>query len=272
MSKAKKSHELPLDSATELFLAAFDAIVEAESALHLAMSISARSEQQRLSLRQETDKIIRAKKGLMRKALKAGASCDKQLHGGRTGRAACALILLVINGENDLAKMVLPHANLDLVDVDGVGALHWACYQNQPELVKMLLDRDSSLAGRVDKKGLTPLHWCAKGDSVGCAEMLMGKGANANAQDVEGRTPMILACRVGNEGFANYMAPLCNLDVKDSQGRSAFNHILAGLAGPRPVDAVSRIKAQLERGILFSVAVAAGVGSGPRVATAARRL
>src|SRR5438046_3013381 len=46
--------------------------------------------------------------------------------------------------------------------------------------------------------GTTALHWAANWDDVRIANILIGAGANVNAKDESGITPLALACSKGN--------------------------------------------------------------------------
>ncbi len=72
--------------------------------------------------------------------------------------------------------------------------LHWAVVKGHKEVVKALLGKDGinvNIGGQYGKK--TPLHLAAQNNNKEVVEALLDKGANVNAEDDKGETPLDLA-------------------------------------------------------------------------------
>ena len=70
----------------------------------------------------------------------------------------------------------------------GSTALHAAAFVNAAGAVRTLLDRGADVQA-TDAAGLTPLHWAA------AAEVLLARGAGVDALSADGSTPFSLAVR-----------------------------------------------------------------------------
>jgi len=71
--------------------------------------------------------------------------------------------------------------------------IHSAAEKGDLAKVKALIAQDPSLASSKDKTGATPLHLAAKENHKDVAEFLLASGADVNAQDKYGFTPLDLA-------------------------------------------------------------------------------
>jgi cytohesin len=67
-----------------------------------------------------------------------------------------------------------------------------AVEQNSPEIVRLLLDRKAEV-NVVNKERKTALLLAAD-SSAGIPEILLAHGADLQARDLEGRTPLLVAC------------------------------------------------------------------------------
>ncbi|KAN0130577.1 hypothetical protein V8E53_011663 [Lactarius tabidus] len=91
--------------------------------------------------------------------------------------------------------------------MDLTGSLHSACYSGRLEMVREALDHGAE-SNAENIRGETPLHlvsrgqYESRGSGVGVLQLLLGRGANVNAQD-KGRTGAAFPwCRRQHEGRA----------------------------------------------------------------------
>jgi len=82
-----------------------------------------------------------------------------------------------------------------IVDTRGNSILHLAAKLNRVELLKWLLQESELLdLACVNHKQETPLLTAAKHDSLGCALLLLERGASFASFDCSGRSPLYYAC------------------------------------------------------------------------------
>jgi ankyrin repeat protein len=102
--------------------------------------------------------------------------------------------------------------------------LWWSCYFGQVNFVRDLVSDGTGGVHTADQKGLTLLHWCAEWGlpmHIDVATELIRQGANVNAKDVNGQTPLHRAAQFGRKALMNLLTEnKADLEVKDNQGRS----------------------------------------------------
>jgi cytohesin len=82
-------------------------------------------------------------------------------------------------------------AEVDARDQSNETALHWAALAGHGRIVDLLLERGASVDAQADKTLWTPLHSLAcAGDQAGIALSLVKAGADPDARDKWGRTPL----------------------------------------------------------------------------------
>jgi ankyrin repeat protein len=82
---------------------------------------------------------------------------------------------------------------------DGFTGLGYACFFGHADLARLLLDggADPSLAAR-NPLGVAPLHSAVTSGNAALVELLLGRGANPNAEEANGMTPLHTAAGHGN--------------------------------------------------------------------------
>jgi ankyrin repeat protein len=91
--------------------------------------------------------------------------------------------------------------------------------------VKTLLKYGANITCYDPEFGGSPLHWaCAEGHTK-VAELLMDRGANINALNKEGRTPLIIAAAFGKrDAVALLLKRKADRGVKDKDNKTAFDY------------------------------------------------
>ncbi len=100
--------------------------------------------------------------------------------------------------KNDLptARALLSAATVNLPQPDGMTALHWAAYHDDPATAKLLLAAGAN-AKAANRYGVTPLSLACTNGSAELVRLLLAAGADASAPLPGGETPLMTAARTG---------------------------------------------------------------------------
>jgi hypothetical protein len=79
--------------------------------------------------------------------------------------------------------------SLDIATAEGVTALHLAAATDQPDMIRLLLERGASVNPRT-QHGFTPLHWAASRDAIDSMAVLLAAGADLEAKARNQITPL----------------------------------------------------------------------------------
>ena len=95
-----------------------------------------------------------------------------------------------------LQALLQKGANVNAAQADGARAIHWAVYNGDLEMTKMLIaaGADVKVANR---NGSTPLWLASTNGDAAIIRALLDGGANPNESLPLGRTPLMLASRTG---------------------------------------------------------------------------
>ena len=105
---------------------------------------------------------------IVKELLKSGARINvKDMHKITPLINACQL------GFCKIAKLLIENdASLNLQDVDGNTALHWAVINNKTDIVQMLLDDKRCILNIKNRKGMTPIALAFQGNHLDIAKMI----------------------------------------------------------------------------------------------------
>lgn len=116
------------------------------------------------------------------------------------------------------------------------GEIHDAAKQGDLAKVRFLLARDPTLISSKDDSGNTPLHEAVFTAHAEVAEFLLSKGADVNAREKNGATPLILAAMGGKveiDGQGGVVTLLlahkADINAKSANGMTALH--VAALVG-----------------------------------------
>ena len=92
------------------------------------------------------------------------------------------------------------------LDGDGQTELHWAIEVNQDiEVIKTLISEGADVNAK-DKFGLTPLHVAADNGNIEITKFLVSSGAKVDAKDNDGETPLNMAVeRIGSIAVVEFL-------------------------------------------------------------------
>lgn len=98
----------------------------------------------------------------------------------------------------EVEKLLREHVPVNSAEGDGTTALHWAAYDDNLDLAKILLNAHADVNATTRIEALTPLELsCRNGDAAMIA-LLLDHGAKANGADSLGTTPLMIAAASGS--------------------------------------------------------------------------
>lgn len=87
-----------------------------------------------------------------------------------------------------VARLLLKGVSPDATNDDGLTALHQCCIDNNPDMLKLLLDYGANVNAE-DSEKWTPLHAAATCGHLFLVKILIGRGANLLAVNADGNMP-----------------------------------------------------------------------------------
>ncbi len=123
---------------------------------------------------------------------------------GATGNAAIAN---AVKRQDKTATRALlkERADVNVADVEGMTALHWAAHWDDIETARLLI-RAGAKANAANRYGVTPLHEACTAGNLAMIEALLDAGADPNAPMGEGETPLMTAAHTGNAAAVRILA------------------------------------------------------------------
>jgi uncharacterized protein len=114
-------------------------------------------------------------------------------------------------------------APVNTPQADGMTAIHWAAYQDDIEIARLLIRAGANLKA-TNRYGVTPLSLACTNGNAAMVEMFLKAGADPNAPLPGGETPLMTASRTGNlaavKALINHGAAV---DAKDERrGQTAL--------------------------------------------------
>lgn len=135
-----------------------------------------------------------------------------------------------------LLLLVLPVPHL-LAQTEGPTALHWAAGRGHAEIVRLLLENGAELEAQ-DYLGRTPLHAAHRHPST--VQLLLEAGANVNARDSFGATALHMGIRIP-ETIELLINSGAEIDSADALGRSPLDLAVRGGSSRRNIRVVTAL-------------------------------
>jgi len=105
------------------------------------------------------------------------------------------------NGYSECMKVFLENKNKNEINVrnqyNGKTPLHESILSSKPNCAKLLIEKGAEVNAK-DTDGWTPLICASRDGHIEVAKLLIEKEAEVNAKDTDGWTPLILALRFGH--------------------------------------------------------------------------
>ena len=133
-----------------------------------------------------------------------------------------ALHFAVVNGLIDAVKLLLQNDKIDvsLSHRFGMNAILWAAHDGHLDIIKLLVEDGRSNIQSVDDEQWTPLHHAVMRNNVEILLYLISKGADVNAKQIEGMTPLHYAATMGfiNSIEVLQRSPSIDMNPQDEGG------------------------------------------------------
>src|ERR1700722_5896991 len=132
-----------------------------------------------------------------------------------TGKLLCTILLAAVSGlaadtrdtrladaaqnsDRNLVKSLLAQkVDVNAAQGDGSTALHWAAFNDDLEMVQLLLNAGANVKAETRLGAVTPLFMACKNGNASIVEALLKAGASASAPDAHGTTPLMMAAAAG---------------------------------------------------------------------------
>ncbi len=132
-------------------------------------------------------------------------------------------------GLKELVK-ALSEAEGSHADTYGNTTLHHACWNEQSEVVKILLEKDPDSVNKPNDDGESPLILAARKSNLVIVELLLAAGARPDYADSDGISPLHIAAEKGDLFVGKaLLAAGAGINQKDSDGQTPL--ILAARGG-----------------------------------------
>ncbi|XP_053982715.1 ankyrin repeat and death domain-containing protein 1A-like isoform X2 [Hylaeus volcanicus] len=137
--------------------------------------------------------------------------------------------------------------NGDATDCTGATALHHAASAGHPTVITALSSIPWLELNVTDKKGQTPIHCACAEEHLEAVEILIGLGANVDAQDNEGNTPLHVATRTRHTAIAQLLLKAeANTELTDQMGFTPL-HVAASQGCKGILDSMIQHGAELNK-------------------------
>ena len=139
------------------------------------------------------------------------------------GRELLPLVDAAKNADRDALRALLSEGTgVNVAEVDGTTALHWASYRDDVESADLLIHAGADVNATNDL-GATPLWTASLNGSVAMVRRLLEAGANPNAALLLGETPVMVASRSGYPDVVEQLlAKGADVNARAARGQTAL--------------------------------------------------
>ena len=143
--------------------------------------------------------------------------------GSRPTRADAPLADAAESGDRaGVRALVDRRADANQAQADGMTALHWAAYRDDPETAKLLLDAGADPKAE-NRYGVAPLSLACTNGNGSMVDLLLDAGADPNTTLRGGETALMTAARTGKLAPVNALiARGARVDAKERRGQTAL--------------------------------------------------
>jgi ankyrin repeat protein len=154
----------------------------------------------------------------VKELLEAGA--DPKL---RPGNAWSAFGLAVRDGRIDIVEMFLEHEPTAADKVYLGQMLRLAAIHDRKEIATLLLDNEAEIDARSEERGWTPLMFAAYDNNADMVRLLLDRGADVNARNIYGWSILTVTARVGHLEIVQELIDRgAELNIKNEDGMTAL--------------------------------------------------
>ena len=143
-----------------------------------------------------TPLMVLAQRGKTDAALKLLENAKIDIH-IKDNAGRMAIDFATASGLRELVK-ALSQAEEPHADTYGNTSLHHACWNEQSEVVKVLLEKDPASVNKRNDDGESPLILAARRSNLMIVELLLAAGAQPDAADTDGVLPLHIAAGLGD--------------------------------------------------------------------------
>ncbi|WED23457.1 ankyrin repeat domain-containing protein [Vibrio sp. JC009] len=108
--------------------------------------------------------------------------------------------------EEKVIELLASHPDPDARDSYGGTALHAAMFQNNTEIVRLLVDAGYDVNAVGPSNGYTPLHDAVWADNLPALKILVENGGDTRIKGLDGNTPLEKARKEGKDEIVVYLS------------------------------------------------------------------
>jgi uncharacterized protein len=121
-----------------------------------------------------------------------------------------------------IANLLQQGTDVNAAQADGMTALHWAVYHDDPRTATLLIKAGAN-ARATNRYGVTPLSLACTNGNTEIVELLLKAGADANTTLHGGETALMTAARTGKVGPVKaLLARGAEVNARDRKGQTAL--------------------------------------------------